>query len=578
MKKIFFLYFLFSLSFSMVKYVQDINISGNYSISNSQILQNTRIKKPFLFYKSTFTPKSFNIDLLSIQSLYKNKGYLNCRVEGDFLYDSTQLVNINIVIDEGPLFYLRNLEIIVDDSLSSIYNKKIALKKNKTYSRKKLQDSIKYIKNKFYNRGYINIDIQYEEIFVENDVFLILKIFTGDRYKINLITYEGYEHLEMYKIERELQYSAGDYYNQKKINNSEKRIFDSNMFSMVNTEISNINHIEKKVDINIKVREISKGSFGFDFGFGRTPTESSFVKESSITTNFNWSANNIFNGYGTIKFNSDFDFYIVENNFDIDRQFYVLDYSIPWIFKVRTPLHLSGYYEVFEDRQFYGLNLRLTQIKKKNYLFQTNLNIEYFNSNYDISDEDSRPERSLHFLLIKKNVNNYVYPSRGYHLQIEPKLFGSFLGGNSNFIKLDFIYKNYKQLPRQTVLANRLIFGFNKPFLYNDIATQIPFYEKYYLGGSSTLRGWHSAIDNEKNVLFLINTELRFPINGKFGGQLFIDYGKLSDTIFNLSTTQGYGDFGIGINYKTIFGPIRGDIAVNDKNETNYLFSLLFMF
>ena len=99
MKKIFFLYFLFSLSFSMVKYVQDINISGNYSISNSQILQNTRIKKPFLFYKSTFTPKSFNIDLLSIQSLYKNKGYLNCRVEGDFLYDSTQLVNINIVID-----------------------------------------------------------------------------------------------------------------------------------------------------------------------------------------------------------------------------------------------------------------------------------------------------------------------------------------------------------------------------------------------------------------------------------------------------------------------------------------------
>ena len=32
----------------------------------------------------------------------------------------------------------------------------------------------------------------------------------------------------------------------------------------------------------------------------------------------------------------------------------------------------------------------------------------------------------------------------------------------SFFIKLDFMYKNYKQLPRQTVLANRLVFGFNK--------------------------------------------------------------------------------------------------------------------
>jgi len=216
MKKIFFIFFLFSLSFSMVKYVQNINITGNYSISNSQILQNTRIKKSFLFYKSIFTPKSFNIDLLSIQSFYKNRGYLGCSVEGDFSYTNTQFVDIDIIIDEGPLFTLKNLEIIVDDSLSSIYNKKIALKKNKPYSRKKLQDSIKYIKDKFYNGGYINIDIQYEEIFVENDVFLILKIFAGDRYKINLITYEGYEHLDIYKIERELQYSIGDYYNQKK--------------------------------------------------------------------------------------------------------------------------------------------------------------------------------------------------------------------------------------------------------------------------------------------------------------------------------------------------------------------------
>ena len=41
--------------------------------------------------------------------------------------------------------------------------------------------------------------------------------------------YEGYEDLNTYKIKRELQYDIGDYYNQKKINNSEKRIFDSNI-------------------------------------------------------------------------------------------------------------------------------------------------------------------------------------------------------------------------------------------------------------------------------------------------------------------------------------------------------------
>ena len=81
-----------------------------------------------------------------------------------------------------------------------------------------------------------------------------------------------------------------------------------------------------------------------------------------------------------------------------------------------------------------------------------------------------------------------------------------------------------------------------------------------------------------KDILILINSELRFPINGKFGGQLFVDYGKLSDNTTQLLNDRGYADYGIGINYKTIFGPIRGDIAINDKNKTNYIFSLLFMF
>ena len=139
MRNIFLLSIIFSLSFTMVKYVRNINITGNHSLSNSQILQNTRIKKPFLFYKSTFTPKSFNIDLLSIKSFYRNKGYLRCEVIGDYAYANNQFVDIDISINEGQIFFLKNIEVIVDDSLSNIYNKKISLKKNKPYSRKKLR-------------------------------------------------------------------------------------------------------------------------------------------------------------------------------------------------------------------------------------------------------------------------------------------------------------------------------------------------------------------------------------------------------------------------------------------------------
>jgi len=67
-----------------------------------------------------------------------------------------------------------------------------------------------------------------------------------------------------------------------------------------------------------------------------------------------------------------------------------------------------------------------------------------------------------------------------------------------------------------------------------------------------------------------VNIEIRFPIYGLFGGELFLDGGQLTDksniTINNIKWGKGFG-----LTISSPFGPIRIDYSnpLNNKNLNN---------
>ena len=80
----------------------------------------------------------------------------------------------------------------------------------------------------------------------------------------------------------------------------------------------------------------------------------------------------------------------------------------------------------------------------------------------------------------------------------------------------------------------------------------MPFFKRYFLGGSTTLRGWGrfevSPLANGEVIgglgFFDSSVELRFPIHGKFSGVLFGDGGQVTETawddnMFHLRTDVG---------------------------------------
>ena len=121
-------------------------------------------------------------------------------------------------------------------------------------------------------------------------------------------------------------------------------------------------------------------------------------------------------------------------------------------------------------------------------------------------------------------------------------------------------------------------------YIYNINETNdLPKHYRFKLGGQTSLRGWAKPDDYNVEgdlVKDMVNFEYRFPIKNKFGGELFLDAGRLYSNIDQFISAYLSWNIGIGIIYYTTLGPIRVDIGFpfGDFSKPQPHASLLYMF
>jgi outer membrane translocation and assembly module TamA len=98
-------------------------------------------------------------------------------------------------------------------------------------------------------------------------------------------------------------------------------------------------------------------------------------------------------------------------------------------------------------------------------------------------------------------------------------------------------------------------------------AGDFPFSERFFLGGSTTLRGWGlyevSPLDASGFPIggqsaSLLTGEVRVPMNDKLSAVGFIDAGNVGETS-TVSFSSLRADIGAGARYRTVIGVIRLD-------------------
>lgn len=185
-----------------------------------------------------------------------------------------------------------------------------------------------------------------------------------------------------------------------------------------------------------------------------------------------------------------------------------------------------------------------------------------------------------------------------FDLGLTPKIFGS----NTNFIHFLGQTAYYREVRTSIVWANSVRLGFAKPFA----GSRIPLSERFFSGGATSLRGFPingagpqrdvSVCNNPADIttcrpvrvpvggnqLFILNSELRFPLGIKkgLGGVAFYDGGNVYDRISIKNLISDYTNtVGFGLRYETPVGPIRFDIAkrlnaITGISSVQYFFTI----
>ena len=127
-----------------------------------------------------------------------------------------------------------------------------------------------------------------------------------------------------------------------------------------------------------------------------------------------------------------------------------------------------------------------------------------------------------------------------------------------------------RKLFQKTVLATSFRLGLKGPF---GSTVDVPISERFFAGGSTTLRGFGLDLAGPLdpatgaplggNALFIANFELRTPVTKSFSVAPFYDTGNVFARIRDVKLSSFSNTLGIGLRYKTPFGPIRIDIGRN---------------
>jgi len=181
----------------------------------------------------------------------------------------------------------------------------------------------------------------------------------------------------------------------------------------------------------------------------------------------------------------------------------------------------------------------------------------------------------------RKKVDNPVNPTSGNILRLSTEQFVSFGDNSPTFNRLRGSYSLY--IPKRFINLTK---GCKDPNSDNNscpqtiafqlksgtIIGELPPYESFCMGGSSSVRGWGNCDLGVSRTFAEVSAEYRFPIWRMISGSLFADAGSDLGTQEDvpgkpgkLLKKEGSGySLGGGFGIKTPVGPIRIDAASQD--------------
>ena len=498
-----------------------------------ELISLMRLKAPRLLSGGTpFSRRALKVDALTIEHFYISHGYLEARADESFTVTSDERVDVYLRVTEGRQFMLLEISLTGNRLLTKEEIVQfLGIRLGEPYNPVDIRGRLEALRHHYQDQGKLTIDIL-EEIEVNDGVHLRLSISEGLTYTIGNVTVTGLKRVPEWYVMRELLFHRGDIFSRSKLLLGQQRVFESGLFSSV--EITPlVQAMEPGIaDIEVRVRELGRGSFDFSAGFRQTPTAvEGRDPNTALNASIQWWHSRIFNTSlrTGITLEGNLPLELWEPRWPPDF-LAAWDIVSPWTLGARLPSSVRIYsdYRTTPDIVWRrGVDLSLLPRRTQRHQPRGSIGWVLITAPADPDSIAAGEERGFRFEYLFQGADNLLAPRRGTIFQVKYSLQRTLLPGQPSYRLVELDIRRYHSLLRNTVFAYRFKMGHLKTF---PAGIKLRHYHLFDLGGSTSLRGWADpeSFSVEGGVAkWLVNVELRVPLFWKIGAELFADTGGL---------------------------------------------------
>jgi outer membrane protein insertion porin family len=477
--------------------IERINIIGNEVFDNEELLKGFELSEgsffSFLNNDNAYSREKLKGDIETLESFYKDRGYLKFSIESSQISLSRDMKNIyiNFNIFEGKKYNISEAEVVGEIPLEEeVYSSIMDSLSGLTYSQAQITSIEEFFTNVLGNRGYAFAEVSGDpEINEESsEVKIIFTIVPGKRTYTRKILFSGNNITQDHVLRREMRQFEGAWSSNNSIEAGKVRLERLGYFKEVDVETIPVPNTEDQIDVLYSVEEETTGSVGGNVGYS----------DFGLMLGFNLQEQNFLGSGNTV-------------GIGISKNVYSESYNISFLDPFATRDGVSRGYNVYFRETDYG------EFNVANYLSNSNgfgvqfgyplsdtqrvnLGITYDKTDIDIGSSPAREiwdfinaEGSIFETLTTQiswqrvTLNRGMFPTDGSSTVLS---FSSTIpGGDIDYARLNIRQKYYQPIAEDLVFGFNLDLGYLAPFGDTE---ETPFFQNFYAGGPRSLRGFES--------------------------------------------------------------------------------------
>jgi len=499
--------------------IQQINFIGNEVFSDEELLSRFNLNVDVAWWNflsdDKYQKQVLAADIEALRSYYLDRGYLKFQVDATNVSISPDKkgVYITLNLNEGEPYTVKDVKfrgelIGKEDEFKAL----IPFEDGETYNGSSVTQLEEGVKKVLGEAGYAYPQVRtLPEFDDENkEVSLVVNVESGNRMYVRDIRFVGNNATRDEVLRREMRQMEGSWLSSKAIDTGKARLNRLGFFETVDVQTVRVPGTDDQVDLVYNVKEANSGSINFGIGYG---TESGMSFQVGLQQdNFVGTGNRVGISAMTNDYQKNVTLEYRDPYWNLDgvslggkvfyNQFEAEEAGIVDYTNESYGTNLTWGFPFDELNRFeFGVGYTHNKIGNLSPYLQVERFLEAQQSNVDGDGSLVTDDFDFTLSWTRNNLNRGYFPTAGNYQRAYYKM--TVPGSDTQYFKLQYDVRQYFPLTKKhefaLLLRGRL--GYGNGYGKTDGKDNLyPFYENFYAGGFTSLRGFGSNSAGPKAV------------------------------------------------------------------------------